>query len=101
MAKSFEWYIHANRQDGLRDACAQAFGVYGLLRSDNQRMIMLSEMSACFMEEEGPSPCPAVVTVVREGKTNSKGKVTYAAFMRHKDVFVCPVALLAMYLFDR
>jgi hypothetical protein len=98
---SFESYWVKNDQSGLRDVVAATLGMFALLRSDNQRRICLSELSIRELEDEGHTPCYAVVVVTRSGKTNKDGKVNYAAVIRNKDVFMCPMSFLAFYLFDR
>ena len=37
----------------------------------------------------------AVVITTCEGKTNTHGKVQYAAFMRNKEIRYCPMFLLS------
>ena len=85
----------------MRNACAHAFGIFGLLRGDNQRGIELSDLGSMLLEGEGTTECFAVVVTLRKGKTHTAGKVSYAGFMRNANVAVCPVWFLALYLFVR
>lgn len=101
LEKSFESYFLRNNKEGLRDIVAQGIGIFALLRSGDQRRVDLSEMSSRLYEQQGPTPALAVVISTRESKTNQHGKVQYAAFFRHKNVFVCPVFFLSIYLFCR
>ena len=81
---------------------AQSFGLYGLLRGDNQRKVALSELGSTVLPpEEGPTECLALIAITRETKTNTRGLLQYAAMMRSKDVFACPIWSLAAYLFAR
>ena len=75
--------------------------MFGLLRSNNQRMLKLSELSVRELGNEGPTACPVVVVITRGGKNNHVGKLQYASFMRNKNPFVCPVFFLSVYLFAR
>ncbi|RXK39824.1 hypothetical protein M231_02879 [Tremella mesenterica] len=101
LARSFAHYMERNNEEGLRDALAQALGVYGMLRSDNQRRMLLSDLSSEIALNEGPTACLLVVLVLHSSKTNASGKAEYAAFIRNKDLSVCPVFLLSLYLFAR
>lgn len=98
---SFAHYFERNNKAALRDAVAQAFGMYGLLRSNNQRLLKLSEIAVMPLDGEGPTECSAVVAILDETKTNKRGKIQYASFIRNRNVFVCPVFFLSLYLFCR
>ena len=98
---SFAHYFERNNKAALRDAMAQAFGMYGLLRSNNQRLLKLSEIAVMPLDGEGPTECSAVVAILDETKTNKRGKIQYASFIRNRNVFVCPVFFLSLYLFCR
>ena len=52
-------------------------------------------------EDEGLTECLVVVVTTRESKTNCKGWTQYAAMMRSKDVFMCPVWSRSAHLFAR
>lgn len=69
------------------------------MRSDNQRNLHLNDLSSIELEDEGPTPCFAVICIMKRGKTMKNGKPCYGSFTRHKNVMVCPVAFLAMHLF--
>ncbi|WWC90451.1 uncharacterized protein L201_005386 [Kwoniella dendrophila CBS 6074] len=100
VTKTYDWYFLRNNEEGLRDMTAHSFGLYGLLRSDNQLNLALSDLgSEDLPDDEGATPCFAVIALLQQGKTNTKGLVKYSAFMRAKDVFACPVFTLAAYLF--
>ena len=77
--------------------------MYGMLRSNNQRLLKLSEITIMHLEGEleGPTDCSAVVAILDESKTNQRGKIQYASFIRNRDLFVCPISLLSLYLFCR
>ena len=102
VALSYESYFNRGNLEGLRDMTAQSFGLFGLLRGDNQRKVALSELGSTLLPpDEGPTECLALVAITRGSKTNTKGLTQYAAMMRAKDVFMCPVWSLSSYLFAR
>ncbi|RXK35195.1 hypothetical protein M231_07566 [Tremella mesenterica] len=101
LKQSFAHYMERNNEEGLRDALAQATGIFGMLRGDNQRRLLLSDLSSEIATNEGPSPCLFIIMVLHSSKTNASGKPQYAAFMRNKNPQICPVFLLALYLFAR
>ncbi|OWZ42933.1 hypothetical protein C343_03961 [Cryptococcus neoformans C23] len=101
MKKLFLHYLHRDSVEGLRDLAAQAVGIHGLLRADDQLRITLSSMSLRLFENEGPTPCRGVVFAIREGKTTHDGQIQYSTLLRNKDVTQCPVSFLVLYLFAR
>ena len=102
MTLSYDSYFKRDNIEALRDMAAQSFGISALLRGDNQRKVALSELGSTVLPaDEGPSECLAIVVVTRESKTNAKGLTQYAAMMRAKEVFMCPVWSLSAYLFAR
>ncbi|RXK38190.1 hypothetical protein M231_04564 [Tremella mesenterica] len=96
----FSAYVSRNTEQGLRDAVAHALGLYVLYRGDNQRGMELSDLAYTVWDNEGPTPMLVVVCVSRRGKVNKHGKVEYSGLIRNKDVFMCPVGILAVYLFQ-
>ncbi|UOH84615.1 hypothetical protein LQV05_001423 [Cryptococcus neoformans] len=101
MKKLFLHYLHRDSVEGLRDLAAQAVGIHGLLRADDQLRITLSSMSLRLFENEGPTPCRGVVFAIREGKTTHDGQIQYSTLLRNKDVTRCPISFLVLYLFAR
>ena len=74
---------------------------YTLLRGDNTRIMDLPDLITIELQKEGPTPCHLLVLTCSKSKTNQFGKVEYAAAMRNKDVYMCPLSGLAFYLFYR
>ena len=64
-------------------------------------MIELSDLSTVFAEKEGANGCELLVLTLGEGKTNKYGRYTRSAIMRHRDVEMCAIGALALYLFSR
>ena len=84
---------------GLRDRLAMCLGHYALLRSSNILPIELADLSAVDLDNEGPSPCFAVILILREGKTNQEARIEYGSFTRSRDPETCAVGALAFWLF--
>ena len=83
---SFAHYFERNNKAALRDAVAPTFGMYGLLRSNNQRLLKLSEIAVIPLDGEGPTECSAVVAILDETKTNKRGKIQFASFICNRNV---------------
>ncbi|ETI55557.1 hypothetical protein F443_01771 [Phytophthora nicotianae P1569] len=64
-------------------------------------MLELADLHSIMLENEGYSPCRAIVMVMRQGKTNQVGRIEVGACMRNKIVEICPHGLLGLYLFWR
>ncbi|KAE8181731.1 hypothetical protein CF336_g8816, partial [Tilletia laevis] len=95
------YFLLRNSEIGLRDRLAFLISHYALLRGDNARKLELADLHHLELEGEGPSSCFAVVLLLANGKTNQAGRVEYGSFMRNRDVQLCPVGALALYLFSR
>ncbi|KAE8183507.1 hypothetical protein CF328_g8161 [Tilletia controversa] len=95
------FFIQRDSETGLRDRLAFLISHYALLRGDNARKLELADLHHLDLAGEGPSPCFAVVLLLANGKTNQAGRVEYGSFLRNRDVRVCPVGCLALYLFSR
>ncbi|KAG2776784.1 hypothetical protein PC116_g7881 [Phytophthora cactorum] len=81
----------------LRNMLAFLLCHYALMRGKME----LADIHSVNLENEGYSPCRAVVLVMRQGKTNQVGRIEVGAFLRNKSVELCPHGLLAFYLFWR
>lgn len=71
------------------------------MRGDNVRKLELADLFSLRLENEGPNGATAVVLLLNHGKTNQTGRTKYAAFLRNKEVDLCPVGALAAYFFAR
>jgi hypothetical protein len=69
-----------------------------LLRGHSTRACQLLDLFTLEFQNEGITPCLAVIMVMDQGKTNQFGKREYAAC---REVIACPVGALAFYLFSR
>jgi hypothetical protein len=95
------WKRSRDFGQNLRNLCAFFLSHYALLRGETVRNLDLADMHSVQLENEGFSICHAVVFVVRQGKTNQFGRSEFGAFIRSKDVRICPFGVCAFYLFWR
>lgn len=72
-----------------------------LLRGENCRGAELADLFTIPLDNEGPSPCPALILMIGNGKTNYLGKTQCGIVVRHKDPFRCTMSHLAFYFFYR
>ena len=87
-------------QASLRDRFCLLLTNFGILRGESLFKADLSDLASIV---DRPGTCQESVVLILQiaiGKVN-KGKTLYGRVMRHKDVELCPVGALAMYLFHR
>ena len=72
-----------------------------LLRSESRLAAELPDLFTIQLPGEGPTPCPAMVMIMDNGKTNQMGRLEYGAVMRHRNPLLCTMAQTAFYLFYR
>jgi hypothetical protein len=71
------------------------------LRGDNLRRAELCDLFTLPLEGQGGTPCPAMVLIINNGKTNQAGKIQYSAAIRHQNPLLCALGAFAFYLFFR
>ena len=54
-----------------------------------------------MLDNEGPSPCPTLLYIMSNGKTNQNGQIEYTGLLRNKNVSICGMNALAFYFFWR
>lgn len=86
---------------GLRDRLDYLLGHALIARGETTRKLQLPDLFTKEMKNEGPTTCLAVMAIMDQGKVNQFGRIDYGGCIRHRDVEVCPVGALAMYLFWR
>ena len=86
---------------GLRNRVAVAMCHFNTLRGEVIRRMEFADMFSILLENEGPSDCIAMVTVMDNGKTNKNGRLEYGACLRNRFVELCPIGSVAMHLFWR
>ena len=72
-----------------------------LARGESRRFAELPDLQLLMFNNEGLSPCPALLYIMSNGKTNQNGRIEYSGLLRHKNVSLCGMSALAVYLFWR
>jgi hypothetical protein len=73
-------------------------------RGETCRNLQLADLVVIDLENEGPRPnesAPCMITTMRQGKLNQRGKVEYMGCIRNVDPLLCPLSALAFYFFNR
>lgn len=70
-------------------------------RGQSVRYLQLADMWVRKLENEGATPCYAMGITSKQGKCNKVGRAEYSGAMRHRDVNLCTVGAVAIYLFYR
>lgn len=86
---------------GIRDRALFLVTHYGFLRGDNGRMLEFSHFQCIQIPGVGPMKCPAIQLILQQSKTNHVNRKDTTAFIRAKNVLVCGVGGLALYMFER
>ena len=80
-------------------------GNHMLLRYSNRSPIELADCFSLELPNEGSrkekSPTKALIVVMRQGKTNSTGRMEYGAALRHRSPLSCVVGAFAFWFFYR
>lgn len=85
----------------LRDRVDVLFGHALMARGETTRKLQLPDLFSMELNNEGPSKCVAALAIMDQGKMNQFGRIEYGGCIRHKDVILCPIGALALYLFWR
>jgi hypothetical protein len=86
---------------GLRDRVDLLMGHALMARGETMRKIQLPDLFSMELAHESPSQCIATVVIMDQGKMNQVGRIEYEGLIRHREVQLCPVGALEMYLFWR
>ena len=68
------------------------------MRGEDVRKCELADLFCLNFENEGFTPCTALVVIMDHGKTNQFGRKELGACIRYRDVELCPVGAVALYL---
>jgi len=106
VAKVVQFYLNGQRNYGenLRDALAFLFAHYFLLRGESIRKAELTDFQTINLDNESVNAdikCPALVMVLRQGKTNKNNRMELAGCMRNTRVEICPIMAMGLYFFWR
>lgn len=94
-------YSPASVEAWLRTAVDFLFSHNMLLRGESRRHIELADLFTIPLKNEGPTPCPVMILIMDNGKTNQYGRLEYGGVIRHKNPFLCTLSHTAFYLFYR
>ena len=100
IADIIKFYLGENSLRDLRDGLAFWLSHFCLLRGEAARRAEFPDLQLIQLEGEGADKCPALVMVMRQGKTNKYGKLE-GACLRNKRVEICPFIILGMCFFAR
>ncbi|OBZ80450.1 hypothetical protein A0J61_11501, partial [Choanephora cucurbitarum] len=95
------YYFTSAVESMMRDRLAFLMQHMMLLRGESTRRIDLTDLFTLDLKDEDYPECPALVLLMREGKTNHTGRSEYAATIRHKDYKICAFGAIAFYFFYR
>jgi hypothetical protein len=84
----------------LRDRYCFLMSHCGVLRGESLFKCELSDLCDLVMDDQGPHPCHILMMRIATGKTNGL-KVLYGRVMRHKNVSMCAIGALGLYLLSR
>ncbi|OWZ01332.1 hypothetical protein PHMEG_00027305 [Phytophthora megakarya] len=98
---TYFWAMRRDHGTNLRNLLAFLLSHYALMRGESARKMELADLHSIRLENEGYSPCRAVVMIKRQGKTNQVGRTEVGACMRNKKVQICPTGFWAFTFFWR
>lgn len=101
ISRIVSYYINKNNLSNLRNGLAFLLSHFCLLCGESARGAELPDLQTIDLEGEGPSQqeCPALILVMKNGKTNKNGRLEVSACMRNVDHTICPFMMLGMYFF--
>ncbi|SAM09828.1 hypothetical protein [Absidia glauca] len=100
----FYWTRTSHYGEHLRGGLAFLLSHYLLLRGESIRKMELSDIQTVNLENEGVRSsidCPALVMIMRQGKTNKNNRLDTAGCIRNARVDICPFMALGVYFFWR
>lgn len=95
------FYFSEKTGTDLRNSVAFLLSHFCLLRGENARQAELPDLQTVMLDREGPSQCPALVLLLRQGKTNQFGRIEVSACLRNSNVEIYPFMALGCYFFWR
>ncbi|SAL97782.1 hypothetical protein [Absidia glauca] len=101
---NFYWTRTSHHGEHLRGGLAFLLSHYLLLRGESIRKMELSDIQTVNLENEGVRSsidCPALVMIMRQGKTNKNNRLDTAGCIRNARVEICPFMALGVYFFWR
>jgi Centromere DNA-binding protein complex CBF3 subunit, domain 2/Transcriptional activator of glycolytic enzymes len=94
-------YTSTSVESWLRTAVDFLFSHNMLLRGESRRYAEFADLFTISLKNEGPTPCPAMILIMDNGKMNPYGRLEYGGVVRHKNPLLCTLSNTAFYLFYR
>lgn len=101
IAKIVSYYFEQKSVKDLRNSLSFLLSHFCLLRGESARQAQLPDLQVVNVEGEGSQQCPAIILVMRQGKTNKFGRLEIGACLRNARVEICPFMMLGVYFFGR
>jgi hypothetical protein len=101
LLKMSNYYLELNKPVAIRNRLLFLLPHFSVCRGENVRSLQLPDLFYLKLDSEGYSVCYAVVLIMSQGKRNQFGKKEFGAFIRNKNVLVCPMGALATFFFVR
>jgi Centromere DNA-binding protein complex CBF3 subunit, domain 2 len=95
------YFFQRNSPLACRDKLCFLMSHAMLLRSETALGTQFPDLFSMELDDQGVSPCIALVATITFGKTNQNGKIQYGSALRHINVELCPVGALALHFFSR
>lgn len=101
IASVIRFYFSGKKTSDLRNGLCFLLSHFCLLRGESARQAEFPDLQVVNLEDEGIGKCPALVLIMRQGKTNKFGRLEIGACMRNAKVEICPFMMLGTYFFAR
>ncbi|KAI8875984.1 hypothetical protein K501DRAFT_153602, partial [Backusella circina FSU 941] len=84
------YYFEQKTVNDLRNSLSFLLSHFCLLHGESVRKAEPPDLQVVNVEGEGSGECPAMILVMRQGKTNKFGKLEIGACLRNARVEICP-----------
>lgn len=95
------FFTRKDSPTGCRDRLCFLLSHSMLCRSQTALGLQFADLFSLTIDNQGVSECVSLVATITFGKTNQHGKIEYGSSVRHKEVELCSIGALALYLFTR
>lgn len=94
-------FMRQGRGSDLKHRLAAILSLSAALRGQTTRHLEIADLAMLDIPSDGPQQCPALVMIIRKGKTNHFGKIEYGSGLRNKHAELCVFGALALSFFWR
>ncbi|KAF4144844.1 Centromere DNA-binding protein complex CBF3 subunit domain-containing protein [Phytophthora infestans] len=95
------YFMELNDGRALHDRADILFGHALMARGETTRKLHLPDLFSMELTNEGPTKCVAAFAVMDQGKVNQFGRIENDGCIRYRDIILCPIGALDIYLFWR